>query len=390
MDSGHRPKVAMLLSNPFRPDPRVLKEATSLADSGYAITIFCWDRAGEFDPRETITSGVQIVRIQNIRSEYGIGARQIMRLPWFWSALRPYLNQLKPDLVHCHDFDTLPAGLLWGRLHRKPVVYDAHEYYAELCRPRLYGRTGNILYRLIQFSEHRAARMASAVVTVDETLGAIYRQQNRTLKIIGHYPFRSFATRPARVFSKDQLNLIYVGRLSRDRGLLYYHKLLLELLARDIPARLHLAGAFTPQSELTWISDLTNDLDPQVTFHGWTKYSDLPDLLASADIGLAVLMPDPRYVAAVPVKLFEYMAAGLPVIASNFPPIAEIVVDAQCGILVDPLGDPGAVAEQLTEWWRMPKIPIELGSNGHRSVQEKYNWEQLSLQLDELYKSLIS
>jgi len=380
----------MLLSNPFRPDPRVLKEATSLADNGYSITIFCWDRAGEYPLTEYLTPNIQVIRIQNIRSEYGIGMRQIMRLPRFWIALQPHLSQLKPDLVHCHDFDTLPAGLLWGKLHHVPVVYDAHEYYADLCRPRLHGLTGDILYRLIWYSELNAAKMSSAVLTVDDTLHAIYRRQNSTVRIIGHYPSRKFAARPANVFSKDHLNLIYSGRLSRDRGLLYYHQLLLELLERDIPARLHLVGAFTPASERSWITNQAEDLDTNITFHGWVGYSDLPGLLSSADVGLTVLMPEPRYIAAVPVKLFEYMAAGLPVIASNFPPIADIVENTRCGILVDPLNKPGVVAEQLAEWWKNPEIPQELGRNGRLAIQDKYNWEQLSVQIVELYQSLLS
>jgi glycosyltransferase involved in cell wall biosynthesis len=128
-------QIVMLLSNPFRPDTRVLKEAESLQSMGYIVTIL-------FGIVKQLTlgkfpSGVHIIRFQNVPSSYGIGSRQLSRLTRFWSAVIPILNRLRPDLVHCHDFDTLPVGLLWGRLHKLPVVYDAHEYYAELVRPRL-------------------------------------------------------------------------------------------------------------------------------------------------------------------------------------------------------------------------------------------------------------
>ncbi len=243
---------------------------------------------------------------------------------------------------------------------------------------------------MIRFAELKGARMASAVVTVDDRLGAIYRRQNHIVKIVGHYPPRKFITETGKVFSRDHLSMIYSGRLSYDRGLNYYIQLLGELIARNIPARLHLVGAFTPKSEQEWIERAPEHLSSKISFHGWVNYAELPELLSSADLGLAVLMPEPRYVDAVPVKLFEYMAAGLPVVASNFPPIAEVIGETESGIMVDPLGDPGDVAKQLAEWWANPETPQRLGSSGQLAIQHKYNWEQLSAQLDELYRFLLN
>lgn len=382
-------KIAMLLSNPFRPDPRVLKEANSLAAAGYQVTILCWDRAAELRPEETLPDGVRILRIQSVPSAYGIGTSQMLRLPRFWRACWPYLRQIEPDLIHCHDFDTLPAGLLWGKLHHTPVIYDAHEYYADLCKPRLHGLVGNLLYRLIRRAELWGARLSSAVVTVDETLGDIYRRLNRRVLIIGHYPSKYLVDQASEVFTRDQLHLLYVGRISRDRGMLVYLNLLRALLEREIPARLHLAGVMTPQSEVEIFSSHLAGLEGYVHQHGWITYEDLPRLLQQADVGLAILLPEPRYVAALPVKMFEYMAAGLPVIASNFPAISRVISSTDCGLLVDPLADAAALADTLRSWWQQPEIPARLGANGRKAIQEQYNWEQLASRLDQLYMSLL-
>jgi glycosyltransferase involved in cell wall biosynthesis len=382
--------IVMLLSNAFRPDPRVLKEANSLAAAGYQVTIICWDRSAELVAEETLHSGVRVARIHNVPSAYGIGIGQLTRLPRFWLALVPLIRRVKPDLIHCHDFDTLPIGLLWGKLHRTPVIYDAHEYYADLCKPRLHGWVGELLYRMIRCAELWGARHSSAVVTVDETLGDIYRKLNHRVLIIGHYPSVSLVDQAAPVFSRDRLNLLYIGRISRDRGMLVYLELLQALIERGVPARLHLAGVFTPQSEMDAFNQKTVGLENSVIQHGWTTYDQLPQLLLQADVGLSILLPEPRYVAGLPVKLFEYMAAGLPVIASNFPSITRVINAENCGLLVDPLGDPGAIADTLLHWWQHPSFPAALGANGRIAILDHYNWEQLASKLDQLNQSVLN
>ena len=377
----------MLLSNPFRPDPRVLKEARSLAQLGHQITIIAWDRQGEYPAQEQPAPGVQVQRVQGVPSEYGIGARQLFRLPRFWQAAFPLLENSQPELLHCHDFDTLPAGLWWGRRHGLPVVYDAHEYYADLARPRLHGPAGSLLYHAIGAGEHCGARLASAVITVDETLGNIYRRNNRSVVIVGHYPPSEQAQKPSRAFSHPELRLLYVGRLSRDRGLLAYTEILGSLRQRQIPARLCLAGVFTPAEEEKAFWEATGDLRPIIDYKGWVTYDHVPDLIRSADLGLALLMPEPRYVAALPVKLFEYMAAGLPVVASQFPQISKVVQDSVCGMVIDPL-QPSQAVERIAQWWREPLSARQAGENGRQAILNTYNWEHLAGQVDRLYHSL--
>ena len=84
-------RIVMLLSNPFRPDPRVLKEAVSLVQRGYDVTVICWDRASELAAEEIVDSNIHIIRIQNVPSSYGVGIRQLFRLPLFWLSTLPIL-----------------------------------------------------------------------------------------------------------------------------------------------------------------------------------------------------------------------------------------------------------------------------------------------------------
>jgi len=101
-------------------------------------------------------------------------------------------------------------------------------------------------------------------------------------------------------------------------------------------------------------------------YEGWP-------IIAQCHVGLAVLHPIPNYVESYPTKTFEYMAMGLPVIASNFPLYREIVEGAECGICVDPL-NPEEIAGAIRWIIDHPAEAEQMGKNGHRAVEERYNW----------------
>ena len=123
--------IVMFLSNAYRPDPRVEREAAALASAGYRVTVICWDREAALPALEQ-AGGVEISRIHSIKTRYGAGPRQLLKIPLFWNAAVRLASELHPDAVHCQDIDTLYAGV---RLLRKlgiPLVFDAHEDYPAL------------------------------------------------------------------------------------------------------------------------------------------------------------------------------------------------------------------------------------------------------------------
>ena len=109
------------------------------------------------------------------------------------------------------------------------------------------------------------------------------------------------------------------------------------LAQRGIRPRLRLLGTWThPAEEQAFLQSVAG-IEDQVDAVGWVPFEQIAESLSSADIALAVLQPIPRYVAALPVKLFEYMACGLPVVISDFPAVRQVVAGSDCGILVDPV-----------------------------------------------------
>ncbi len=386
-------RVAMLLSNAFRPDPRVLKEARSLAEAGYQVTVIAWDREGNY-PAQQQTEGFIVQRVQDVRSSYGAGLRQALRLPRFWLHAWRRLNRLRPAVVHCHDFDTLPPGWLWAKTHCRPVIYDAHEYYTELQRPRLRGLAGQVLLPLIAAAEQVLSRSAAAVVTVDERIARGYR--NRRVVIIGHYPPVDFAQGVARSETghsnlstphASRPTLVYAGRFSTDRGMVVIAQALQRLAAQGVRPRLRLLGVWTNSAEEQAFWQAMIGLEQQVEMIGWAPFEQVATHLASADVALAVLQPIERYTVALPVKLFEYMACGLPVIISDFPANRAVVAGADCGLLVDP-SDVDAVAAAMLRLLEDPAEARRLGANGRRAFEERYNWQALERKLLALYAEL--
>lgn len=392
----------MLLSNAFRPDPRVLKEARSLAGAGYAVTVIAWDREGNF-PAEDQTEGFAVQRVQEVRSSYGAGLAQALRLPRFWLHAWRRLSRLRPEVVHCHDFDTLPPGWLWAKLHRRPVIYDAHEYYTELQRPRLRGLAGKILLPLIAAAEQLLSRSATAVVTVDERIARRYR--NRRVVIIGHYPPLGFAAGASPSDSPSpSLSLrgrgaggggggggggvVYAGRFSTDRGMVAMAEALQRLAAQGLRPRLRLLGTWTSQVEERAFWQAMAGLEDQVEMAGWVPFEQVAAQLAAADVALAVLQPIERYTVALPVKLFEYMACGLPVVISDFPANRAVVAGSECGLLVDPT-DAGAIADAIARLLSDPAEARRLGDNGRRAFETQYNWQALERKLVALYAELV-
>src|SRR5690606_22488290 len=177
---------------------------------------------------------------------------------------------------------------------------------------------------------------------------------------------------------------VYVGGIEEVRGAReMVHAM--GLLNDVVPARLDLAGRYTPH-ELE--RQLQRDRGwPHVRYHGWAARPLVAKLLGQARAGLVVLQPTENYADGYPVKMFEYMAAGLPVIASDFPLWRRIVEDAGCGLLVDPR-DPKVIAAAMRWILEHPVEACEMGQRGLQAVNRVYNWRRESEKLIALYEHL--
>ena len=123
---------------------------------------------------------------------------------------------------------------------------------------------------------------------------------------------------------------------------------------------------------------------------GHVSYDDIPKYAACSDI-LAYVPPVADSFLSretSPMKLFEYMAAGIPVVASDFPLWRKIVEDAKAGMVVDPL-NPQAIAAAVEQLISDTALAEEMGRNGRKAVEEQYNWNHEEKELLKIYQSLL-
>ena len=124
-----------------------------------------------------------------------------------------------------------------------------------------------------------------------------------------------------------------------------------------------------------------------VEFVGFVNRKEMASILARSKAGLVTLHPTVNYIDSLPVKMFEYMASGIPVISSNFELWKTIVEGSQCGICVDPKNI-SEITNAIKSIFNNDELSKQMGENGRRAVVEKYNWDLEKKTLFEIYSSL--
>jgi glycosyltransferase involved in cell wall biosynthesis len=150
--------------------------------------------------------------------------------------------------------------------------------------------------------------------------------------------------------------------------------------------RLILAGMYTPHDYHVHLEQLPGW--SYVDFVGWLKRDEMKELLSRAEVGLTLFHQEKNNVEAQPNKLFEYMAAEVPAVASNFPWWRTILEGAGAGIIVDPT-DPKKIGEAICLLLENAELARNMGRSGRRAVLETYNWEREAVKLRNLYEGLL-
>jgi glycosyltransferase involved in cell wall biosynthesis len=200
---------------------------------------------------------------------------------------------------------------------------------------------------------------------------------------INNYPLLGELSSGTVDWSKKKGQVAYVGGLGRARGI---HEMVKAIGLAQTEVDFALGGSFGQADFEAQVRKETGW--EKVDYRGWLDREGVKAALTESVAGLVTLHPIINYLDSLPVKMFEYMAAGLPVIASNFPLWKQIIEGNQCGLCVDPL-NPQAIAEAIDYLVTHPEEAEQMGRNGQKAVQEKYNWGIEEKKLIDLYDSLV-
>jgi glycosyltransferase involved in cell wall biosynthesis len=372
--NSYGPAAVCLLTSVHGPfDGRIFqKEAKSLVEAGYQVTIVAPHLEGVF------LDGVQIKAVPVP------GSRLERMSVTLWRVFRAAL-ETNATVFHFHDPELIPVGLLL-KLVGKRVIYDVHEDVPRdiMDKDWIAPVLRRPIARAAGYVESIAASRFDAIVAATPTIARSFpKQKTLTVQNFVHFdvPFDSGA-----FCYKDRKPFIaYVGGISEFRGAREMISAMGLLRNGASGARLRLAGWFDPpgfQGELANLPGWS-----RVDFVGWLSPVQIRELLGKSRLGLVLLHPIENHKLAQPTKLFEYMAAGLPIVASDFPLWRSIIQEAGCGLLVDPL-KPDAIAEAIRWLLDNPAEAEAMGQRGREAAVRTYNWESEKRKLIALYARL--
>lgn len=360
-------------------DSRIFhKECKSLAAAGYRVTLVV---PQDQTDQNQFLDGVEIWPVPKPRGRW---ERFFRTVPAVYRAART----LDADLYHFHDPELIPVGLLL-RWRGKRVVYDVHEdlpsqILSKPWIPRWLRRPAAWLAAAVL---ERVPAQFHAILAATPAIAAKFPASRVTVRVVRNYPILSeLSDTTPRPFAERELAVVYLGGISRTRGAVEMVRAL-EFIPDTMSIRLKLAGVYLPDSVRDELVKLPgwNRVDEL----GWLDRPHLVRLLQNVRAGLVVLHPEPNFVEALPIKLFEYMAAGIPVIASDFPLWREIITSSGCGVLVNPC-DPHAIARAIIDIATNPEKAEEMGHRGREAVSKYYNWETEQKELLALYGQVLS
>lgn len=348
------------------------KESRSLLAAGYRVSIIAPHSHSE------IIDGIKIIGIPKPSSRV---ARFTVT---FWRLLFAALKE-QAQIYHFHDPDLIPLGLILKLLGKK-VIYDVHEDYYIQIRAKAWINPAlrSIIAGFVRSMEFHSERFFDGIVAATPHIAS--RFKSAPTATVPNFPILSELTLDSPTpYLARSAKILYSGQITEHRGILQMIQAI-EIANQTNQVNLSLVGTFKghPQLEST-----ARNLKGWkfVDFHGWVNRNEIGGLVDQCRIGLVVLHPIENYLDSYPAKLFEYMAAGIPVIASNFPLWRQIVDQADCGLLVDPL-DVNQIAAAICQLLNNPEKAEKLGQNGRRAAYQNYNWGNSEKNLLEFYEKI--
>jgi glycosyltransferase involved in cell wall biosynthesis len=355
------------------------REAVSLARAGHAVTIIAPWKGNALSP-----VGVRLVGVHRM---HGRLSRMLL------SACQVFQMALKQaaHVYHFHDPELLPWMMVAARYGRQ-VIYDVHEYYAHstltkawlppVARPAVAGA----LKRL----ENTASRRFAGIVTVNEHMADLFREVNARVVSVGNYPpswFLNMCRRPTRPIEG---RITYVGALNRERGCALIQAAM-PLVRKQVP---NASCLILGPVDCAGFDDEYAHLDQAgpagaINWQGIVEFAEVPAYLSRAQVCWLPWQCTPNNDRGTPAKLFEYMSAGRPVVASRLGRVGPMIEETRCGIVVAPL-NAQAHADAICYLLNHPQEAAAMGTRGRRAVEERYNWETEERKLLNLYERVLS
>jgi len=376
--------ILMLLTNSYDPDPRVRQEALSLLAMGCRVVIVAWDR-DHIRPKGEVMEDIQVKRVW-VPSTHGRGNSQLFFYIWVYLKMFWRAWSMSFDAVHCHDLDTLPLGFALAKLRRRPVIYDAHESFPDM----LQGNVHPLIQRALVHLENFLIRRIDLLITVGEKLRRHFESRGASRSVVvGNWKrLEDFSTTPDEDqairrrlrIPNEALVVVCITQLLTDRKI----EELLDAVDHCPDVYLLIGGKGTLEPLVTFRAAQ----NPHIRFLGFLSLKEISSYTCAADAvyyGFDPANPNARFSA--PNKLFEALAAGRPLITGDFGEIAEVVRQAQCGIVLREY----TAREICNAFTALSNSGVRdlMAANARRFGQTSFVWEKTAETLNREYSRFL-
>jgi glycosyltransferase involved in cell wall biosynthesis len=352
-------------------DTRIfIKECRSLAKAGYTVTLVAQNAVSE-----TI-DGVHVVGIP-------FSGGRIKRMLFASRKVYKKALELQADLYHLHDPELLPYGIKLAKLGKK-VIYDSHEDLPRQILTKHYipSFLRSTVSRIMERREQSAVKQFAGVIAATPIIRHRFEKLHINCVDVCNYPSLDEIYTANIPFAEKKNEACYIGSITEIRGI------------REKVAAMHgasftlnLAGAFSP-------AELGEEIRQHpgwknIHYFGFANRTTVREILDSSKVGLVTLRPTQSFAEALPVKMFEYMAAGIPVVATDLPLWKSIIDEHNCGVTVDVYQTEKlrSVIEQLIN---NSALAEQMGKNGRAAVEQKFNWNIEEKKLILFYSSILA
>ena len=365
-------KLCHLTSVHPRYDTRIFhKMCASLASQGHKVTLVVADGKGD-----EVNKGIIIMDVGASKGRFD----RIRNAP---KRVFAKAAALQADLYHLHDPELIPIGL---KLKRRGhcVIFDSHEDAPKqmLGKPYLNKWLLWILSKCLALYESWACAQFDGVLAATPFIRDKFLRINAMTIDINNFPHLHELQNDSSWADKRK-EVCYIGGIAKIRGI---QEVCAAMALLKSDARLNLGGLFSEPSLENEVKSLPGW--QRVNSMGFLDRDGVREVLRYSMAGLVTFLPKPNHIDAQPNKMFEYMSAGIPVIASDFPLWCEIIKGNNCGLLVDPL-DPAAIAKAIDYLVENPMESQRMGENGRRAVENRYNWGQEEKKFLQFYGQIL-
>jgi len=362
-------------------DPYLIYEkAQILSDNGYIVSIISTRKGNNLRKEEPFKRG-EIIRIPT-GGFFGI-AIPILDNPLQILMFISKALKVSADIYHVHGLSNILVGTFLGILGKK-VIYDISDDHPS------HNDYPNFIKALIRCLEGFFLKFYDVVITSTERLRIDRLKFHPKIEVIPYCPPPYYSLNKIE-HSKEEKTIVYAGEINRRKGI---DKILesLEIVSGKIKSiKLFLIGNISSKEDAFLIQSIIaeKNLEKHIEMMGWLSIEQLYRVIRRSDIALCILRPwCYSYIISIPWKLIDYLACGVPVVASKgLLNVEEIAKSAQCGILVNP-EDPEEIANAIIYLAENDNLRDRMAKNAENLIQNNYKWDYFEKGVIDVYVNL--